>query len=517
MMNMSEYEKIVAEQKARIVELEALVKYYEEQFKLSKSRQFGSSSEKSSPSEQLGLFDEAENTANPSIPEPELEEVTYTRRKRKGKRADDLSGLPVEVVEHTLPEEERVCGECGGDLHVMGQDSRLELKIIPAQVMVVEHKHSTYSCRGCEKANDHVPIIKAPTPEPVLKGSLASPSAVAHIMTQKYVMHAPLYRQEQDWLRQGISLSRQTMSNWVIHSAETWLAPLYHRMRILLLQREVLHADETTVQVLNEPGKAATSKSVMWLYRTSGDTKRHIILYEYQPSREQVHLHRFLKDFRGLLHADGYAGYHRLPPEITVVGCWVHCKRKWNEALKVMSPEARPGSTAQEALKRIGYLFHLEDRWKNLEPEERHRLRLEESKPLAEAFFAWLETLPLIPKSAVGKAIRYALEQKRWLMNVYRDGRSELSNNRIENSVRPFAIGRKNWLFCNTVKGATASSVIYSIIETAKANGLKPYEYLEYLLETLPNTTSSVDTLLPWSEAIPARCRLSVLEVASHD
>jgi len=497
----------VADLKNRIAELEALVKYYEEQFRLAKHKQFGSSSEKGEIPEQLGLFDEAENTAAPKQPEPELEEITYARRKRVGKREDDLYGLPVEVVEHKLPEDKQNCAECGGSLHEMGHDTRREMEIIPAQIKVVEHKRAVYSCRHCEKHSDHVPIIKAPMPEPVIKGSLASPSAVAHIIHQKYVMAAPLYRQEQDWQRQGIALSRQTMANWVIRSTEDWLEPLYGRMRKLLLARDVLHADETVLQVLKEPGKKANTNSYMWLYRTSGDAEHPIVLYEYQPTRSSAHPKRFLEKFGGYLHTDGYDGYHKLP--VTVVGCWVHMRRKFTDALKMIPAEQRADSNIQKAIDRIAEIFHLETVWKDLPPEERYDLRLTKSKPLAEAFFSWLESLNAVPKIPLGKAAFYAKSQHRWLMNVYLDGRTELSNNRAENSIRPFVVGRKNWLFCNTQKGARASSVVYSIIETAKENGLKPFEYLKFLFETVPGaTTGELDGLLPWGGAVPDRCRI---------
>jgi len=506
-----DFEQIVAEKDARIAELEALVKFYEEQFRLSRHREFGASSEKGILSEQLMLFDEVESTADLSVAEPELEQITYKRRKRTGKREDDLSGLPVEVVEHKLPEDKKVCPQCSGGLHEMGHDSRRELKIIPAQVKVVEHKRAVYSCRNCEKNSDTgVPIVKADMPEALIKGSLASPSAVAHIMAQKYVMSAPLYRQEQDFMRQGVYLSRQTMANWVIRCSEDWLDPVYDRLKEKLLAREILHADETVVQVLKEPGKAAQTDSFMWLYRTSGDTDKHIVLFEYQPSRATCHPERFLKGFKGKLHTDGYAVYHRLP-EVTVVGCFVHMRRKFTDALKSIPVKDRPGSAAQEAIEKIGYLFHLEDKWENLAPKERYKRRLKESKPLAENFFAWLETQNFLPKVPMGKAIHYAREQYKWLMNVYLDGRLEISNNRAENAIRPFAVGRKNWLFCNTVKGADASAVVYSIIETAKANGLKPFDYLKFLFETVPGTkTSELDSVLPWGDAVPEHCRMPI-------
>lgn len=504
----SEYENL----KFRKAELEALVKYYEAQLRLAKHRQFGASTEKGEVPEQLGLFDEAESTADPKQPEPELEEITYKRKKRVGKREDDLSSLPVEIVEYDLPESEQICPDCGEALHTMGHDIRRELKIIPAQVKVVERKRAVYSCRNCENHSDHVPIVKAPMPEPVIKGSLASPSAVAHIMTQKYVMCTPLYRQEQSWLRDGVWLSRQTMANWVIRCSEDWLLPLYEKMKTQLLTHEVLHADETVCQVLREPGKKANTNSYMWHYRTSGEANHQIILYEYQPTRSSAHPKRFLAGWKGYLHADGYKGYHDLPADITVIGCWVHMRRKFDEALKAIPVESRPQSLAPEAIKRLGVLFHLETLWKDMMPDERQALRLKESKPLAEAFFVWLDSLYVLPKTPMGQAITYALGQRRWLMNFFLDGRCELSNNRAENSIRPFVMGRKNWLFCNTQKGAKASSVVYSIIETAKANGLKPFEYLRFLFEAVPNTTTdSLELLLPWGDAVPDDCRMPLI------
>jgi len=512
--------EIIAKKEMKIAELEqqlekskALNKFYEEQFRLMKSRQFGASSEKPTDGRQLGLFSEGDVPADPDMPEPEVEQIAYIRKKQRGKRDEDLSGLPVETVVHTLPEEEQVCPECGGRLHEMAYDVHRELKIIPAQVKVIEHNRAVYACRNCEKNSDHVPVVKAPMPEPVIKGSLASPSAVAHIMAQKYVMYAPLYRQEQDWKRQGVTLSRQTMANWVIISAENWLRPLYDKMQAQLLQREVIHGDESVIQVLHEPGKAPTSKSYMWLYRTSGDAQRHIIIFEYQPSRAGAHPKRFLAGYKGYLHCDGYQVYHLLPPEIVIIGCWVHMRRKFTDSLKAIPAEQRPKSVAQEAIEKIGYLFHLESLWENLDPDERHERRLKESKPLADAFFAWLGTLGVLPQSTTGKAVHYALEQQRWLMNVYLDGRTEISNNRIENSVRPLALGRKNFLFCNTVNGAKATEVVYSVIETAKANGLKPFEYLEFLFETLPNSrTSELDALLPWGDKVPDRCKMPAIK-----
>jgi len=487
----------------RIAQLEALNRYYEEQFRLAKRRQYGPSSEKSDHWEQLGLFDEAENTANFKKAE-ELEKITYERPKRTSKIKGDLLDAPVDTVEHMLPEEERVCPTCGGALHTLSTEEICHVEIIPARVMLKRHLRHVYACRGCEKTREHPTIIRTSMPEPVIKGSLASPSAIAHIATQKYVNAVPLYRQEQEFLRQGLSLSRQTMANWLIKSSQDWLEPMYERMRKMLLAEDILHGDDSSLQVLREPGKKASSESYMWLYRTGRYAKHPIVLYEYQPTRSSSHPKKFLKEFEGYLHTDGYAGYHKLEPETTVIGCWAHLRRRLDEALKALPEKDRPNAAAQQGFQQCNHLFSLENKWKDLSPEERHKKRQEEAQPLAEAFFRWANSVHALPKSALGKALNYALEQKPWLMNVYLDGRLELSNNRAERSIRPFVIGRKNWLFSSSQKGAKSSSVIYSIIETAKENGLKPFEYLEYLFTMMPNTTTAaIDSLLPWAENLP--------------
>jgi len=491
----------------RIAELEALNKYYEEQFRLAKHRQFGQSSEKSVYGEQLGLFDEVENTANLKKAE-ELETISYGRPKRTSKLKDDLSDAPLETEEFILPDEEQVCPNCGGPLHSMGTEECCHVEIIPAKVRMKRYLRHVYACRNCEKTGEQATIIRAPMPEPVIKGSLASPSAIAHIAVQKYVNAVPLYRQEQDLLRQGLTLSRQTMANWLIKGSQDWLEPLYKRMRQLLLAENILHGDESVLQVLREPGKKAKTDSYMWLYRTGRYAKYPIVLYEYQPTRSSAHPKRFLEGYKGYLHTDGYAGYHKLEPDVTVVGCWAHLRRKLDEALKALPEKDRLNAAAQRGFELCSRLFTLENGWGELSPEDRLEKRLTEAKPLTEEFFHWAKSANALPKSALGKAVHYALEQQPWLMNVFLDGRLELSNNRAERSIKPFVIGRKNWLFCNTPKGARSSSVIYSVIETAKENGLKPFDYLEYLFTRLPNdTVSAIDSCLPWSEHLPVRIK----------
>jgi len=501
--------KEILELKSRIVELEALVKWYEEQFRLNKHRQFGSSSEKSEY-DQISIFNEAEATADIAAAEPEFVEIEKHYRKRKRLVNDSLpDDIPIETVEYELPEDEQICPDCNGQLHVMGHETRRELKIIPAQAVIVEHKSSIYACQNCEGNGVGGPILKAPMPEPVIKGSFASPEAAAHVMCQKFVMGSPLYRQEQDWDRNGILLSRQTMSNWLIRCSEDWLEPIYERMKANLLTHKVLHGDETTLQVLREPGKTAQSKSYMWLYRTSGDTETPIVLYEYQPSRRHEHPEAFLKGFSGYLHADGYDGYHKLPENIVIVGCWSHMRRKFDEALKSVSEKDRDASKAMPGKRYCDKLFEFERAFANLSPNERYRKRQEFSQPLLDEFYTWVNSLNDPPKTGLGKAKHYALSQRKYLERYLLDGRLEISNNRAERSIKPFVIGRKNWLFANTIKGAKASSVIYSIIETAKENRLKPFEYLTFLFKSLPNaTTGALVGLLPWGGAVPLACKM---------
>ena len=496
----------VAELKRRISELEALVKYYEEQFRLTKHRQFGVSSEKSEYDfGQISIFNEAEFTSDANATEPELIEIETHYRKRKRLINDILpEDLPIEIVEHALPAVEQTCAECGEDLHIMGRDTRRELVIIPAQVKIREHIQYVYSCRNCEKHGDHVPVVKAPMPEPVIKGSFASPEAVAYTMIQKFVMSVPLYRQEQEWDRQGIFLSRQTMSNWLMRCAEDWLEPIYERLKARLLEHDILNADETTLQVLREPDKTAQSKSYMWLYRTSRDAEHPIVLYEYQPSRKASHPAVFLKDFKGYLHADGYDGYHKLPDYITVVGCFSHVRRKFDEALKSLPEKGRAGSNALLGKRYCDKLFELERDFAKLSPDERFLKRQELSKPLLEEFFTWCNALDAAPKSPIARAAFYALSQRKYLERYLLDGRLEISNNRAERSIKPFVIGRKNWLFANTPRGAKASAIIYSVIETAKEHNLNPFDYLVYIFQNarnwdIWNNSDALDQLMPWA------------------
>lgn len=493
-------------------ELTAKLNWFMEQFRLKQHQQFGASSERTEP-EQQQLFNEAEAEAQPSLTEPSIEEITYRRHKSQGRREEQLKDLPVKTIEYRLPPEEQVCSCCGGSMHEMSTQVRQELTIIPAQAHVTKHVRYVYACRRCDREDVQTPIVTAPMPAPVLPGSLVSPSTMAHIMTQKYVESMPLYRQEQQLCRLGIELSRQTLANWMIQGAERWLRPLYERMREHLLMQDILSADETNLQVLREPGRPAESTSYLWLYRT-GREGPPIVLYDYQTTRASKHLSRFLSGFKGYLHVDGYAGYNGLP-DITLVGCWAHARRKFDEALKALLAEQRNAAVAaKEGLEFCNQLFAIEREIHNATPEQRYKIRKERSRPVMEAFLAWLKDQRprVLPKSAFGQAISYCLNQWDKLEAFLQDGRLELDNNRSERSIKPFVIGRKNWLFANTPKGAKASATIYSIVESAKENGLNPFNYLQYLFEKMPNVDiqdqNPIDDLLPWSSALPTGCRV---------
>ena len=488
------------------------ITYLKAQVRLLTAKRFSSSSEKTSHIDQQKLefvFNEVEATAEPSEPEPELVTVSeHKRAKSKGRKNLSLEGLPENVIEYRLSEEEEVC-PCGNRRHVIGKEVSKELVVIPAKFYVNVHVQYVYACRSCETNPDsgQPAVVTAPKPKSAFPGSFASPSVVADVIEQKYVMGVPLYRQEQQWERRGISLSRQNMANWVMRAAENWFEPIYEKMKATLLGQDIIYADETTVQVLQEEGRKAESKSYMWLYR-SGRYGPGIVLYEYQPSRAGEHPRQFLQGFKGYLLTDGYSGYNNLPG-VTNVGCWAHARRGFSDA-SIAGGGKKKKPKALEGLEFCNRLFNIEKELRELTPEERYKERLLRSKPVLEEFSAWLHATKdvCLPQSHLGKAVQYCLNQWEALNGFLLDGRLEIDNNRSERSIKPFVISRKNFLFCNTPRGARASAITFSIVESAKENGLKPYEYIKYLLEQLPNATSSdLERFMPWSPEIPDYCR----------
>jgi transposase len=504
-----------AELKNTIAKLEMLNNWYLEQYRVAQRRRFGASSERTEFPGQLGLFNEAETLTD----EPEEQQIpAYRRKKRKGKRQEFYEGLPTEQIVHEIPEDERVCPECGGPLHACGHEVlRREVEVIPAQIRAVEHVQTVYGCRVCERNAEDAPppMVKATVPAPVIPGSgIASPSLLAFILCNKYVLALPLYRQEQELMRIGIHISRQTMANWMIFAAKRWLSPIYGLLKTEILSCDTLHSDDTSLQVVREDGRAASQISYMWMYHTGRASPKQVALFDYKQTRESRHPQEFLEGFQGFLHVDAYAGYKKLENVgVTLVECWAHVRRKFDEALTALKKDERKNATANTGLEYCDKLFELERKFdeEKIGYEERKKRRIIESKPVAEAFFAWVDSLlPYsVPKSKFGIALVYAANQQKWLMNFLLDGRLELSNNRAERTIRPFTVGRKNWLFSFCAKGAEASAIIYSIIETAQANGLVPFAYLNYLFETLPNTPlNQFYKCLPWNSEPQNRCRI---------
>ena len=479
---------------------------------------FGPSSEKT-PRDDDGMqlfmpqvFNEVEVEADET--EPESCKVTregkVRSKNRRTRRELILKNVPIEELIHEYTQESLICPQCGSHLREIGMvHLRDELQFIPASLKVIRHMQASYECPGC-KHTDHPMIVKTPVPQSVLPHSLASASSIANVIHQKYVNGMPLYRQEKDWESLGICLSRATMANWCIRCNEEYFSHIAERFRTELLSRDIVHCDETPVQVLKEDGKKPQTKSYMWLYRTGDDGKFPVIIFDYKPSRSGDNAANFLKGFRGYVHSDGYSGYNKLAG-ITRCGCWAHLRRMFVKAI----PSQKPAG--QKTFAEIGRdycdrLFRIEEELSGCTPEERFRLRPDNERGLLDEFWNWVGNLNPLPKSALGKAVTYALNQKPYMENYLLDGRLSISNNAAENAIRPFTVGRKNWLFSDTPKGASASASIYSIVETAKANGLDVYSYFKYLLEQMSNCEwrshpELLDNLMPWSEAVREICR----------
>jgi len=511
---MNEKDAYIEHLENTIKDLQNQVSNLTEMILLLRKEKFGSSSEKTSTQieGQLSLFNEAEVEMDPNSQEPFIERKgCIYKRKTKTTREELLKDLPVEEVPCMIHPDDMVCDQCGSALREIGYVKvRDELEYIPAKVKVIRYMQQACECPACKHKGKPF-IRKAFTPKSVLNHSLASPSSVARVMYQKYVNSVPLYRQEKDWEQIGIGLSRATMANWIIRSSEDHLKPVVDRLKQELMSRDILHCDETPVQVLKEDGKKPQTKSYMWLYRSGNDGKHPIVLYDYQPSRNGDHAVKYLKDFKGYVHSDGYSGYNKLT-DITRVGCWAHLRRKFVEAIPQRKDPDAPLTSAEIGLQYCDKLFAIEDSLKDLSSEERFCKRLELEKPVLEAFWCWLDSINALKGSALGKAVTYAQNQKPYMENYLLDGRCSLSNNAAENAIRPFTVGRKNWLFADTPKGASASAAIYSLVETAKANDLNVYAYLQHLLLYMPGSEwqrypEELDELMPWAPEVQEQCK----------
>lgn len=482
---------------------------------------YGRSSEKTATltdvnDDQVSLFDEVETSADEKAAEPDLKEVqNYRRKKFKGQRAELLKDLPRRKRLCTLAEEDQFCETCGHDLVSIGEEFvRTEIQFIPAKIEVIDYYRASYECRSCRK-NNRPYIENSPMPYPVIQHSMASPSTVAWVAHQKFVNAMPLYRQEKEWQMVGVKLSRATMSNWLMVATRDWLMPILDLMHQRLLEHTHLHADETPIQVLKEPDRKNTTKSYMWVYGTGKNSSEPIRIFQYQPGRQAQHPEKFLKGFKGYLHTDAYSGYNKIPNVVRCM-CWAHLRRKFVDALpkNVKDPSE---TLAGQGIEYCNQLFKIEKDLEALEcKEERKAKRLELEQPILDAFWSWIDdTLAsntILPKEKLAKAINYAQNHRQEFMNYLEDGDCVISNNQAENSIRPFTIGRKNWLFSGSPKGAETSAALYSIIETAKANGLVPFKYLEFIFKELPGVQfhrhpEFLEEFLPWSEEVQQFCK----------
>lgn len=492
-----------------------------EQLVLSKKSRFGRSSEKMAGPGQIRFmevdgeivfFNEAEAVCDLDVPEPDsLEPQQPKKKKQAGKREADLAGLPVRRIDHYLSEKE-LAAEFGekGWKQLPDAISRC-YRFVPAKVEVEEHHVGVYS----SKTDDR--MVKAPHPKKLLPGSLVSPSLAAAVLNGKYVNAVPLYRLEKEFERYGLAITRQNMANWVIRLGESCFGPLYDYLHTLLYRYPVIQADETPVLV-NKDGRPAGSKSWMWVYRSGClYQKEQVILYEYQKTRNASHPRKFLKDYNGICVTDGYQVYHTLEKEkedLKIAGCWVHCRRKFEEALEVIPKELRKQSILDLLMNQIRAIYREEGKLSGFSADERVEKRQLVVKPLVDAFFAYVkQNSGRVAKSGKAReAFTYALNQEPYLRVFLENGNVPMDNNASERAIRGFCIGKKNWEMIDTVHGASASAIIYSISETAKANGLKPYEYFEYLLTEIPkhqdeSSTDFLADLLPWSEKLPEYIR----------
>ena len=490
-----------------------------EQVILGKQNRFGRSSEKMEDTSQICFqevdgtivfFNEAEAVYDLNEKEPDgLELKSPKQPKRKGKKESDLSGLTVRRIDHYLSEEELEIEFGVNGWKQLPDAISKKYHFVPARVEVEEHHIGVYA----SKTDEH--MVKADHPKALLHGSLVSPSLGAAIINGKYVNAIPLYRLEQEFQRYGLQITRQNMANWCIRLAEEYLSILYDHLHEELYFYHVIQADETPVLV-NHDGRKAGSKSWMWVYRSGHLYQdRQIVLYEYQQTRNASHPREFLKGYDGICVTDGYQVYHTLEKELeelTIAGCWVHCRRRFDEALKLIPKPSQKESNAFLLMKQIQAIYREEGKLNDLSSDERLKQRQAVIKPLVDAFFAYLKTINVSKKDKFGDAVRYALNQEKYLRVFLTDGDVPIDNNASERAIRGFCIGKKNWQMIDTIHGAKSSAIIYSIVETAKANNLKPFDYVQYLLEEIPKhmndkDCSFLEDLLPWSEKLPAGIR----------
>ena len=514
----SQLKTMIAEQTELIKALRLIIdektsheKALQEQVDYLTKKLFGPSSERRSddiPGQQ-NLFDEAEVEQDPSLLEGETVIREHTRKK-KAAHEELFKGLKVEKVVVPLPEEDQICPVCGTQMVLIGEEYvRRELEFIPATCKVIEYYSQSYGCPSCKEGfgdTEKPVIVKSQVPPALLGKGPASAAAAAWTMYQKYANGLPLYRQEKDWKQYGVQISRTTLANWIIYCSKNYFQPMYDYFHRELLKRSFVMADETRVQVLKEEGRRAQTQSFMWLFRSGEDGLAEIILYGCSPTRSGSHAKEFLEGYSGYLETDGYQGYNSLSG-IRRCSCWTHIRRYFIDAV----PKGKQYDYSQPAVQGVQYcnrLFAMEDSINKKYPgnyEKRKQLRLEKEKPVLEAFWSWLDQQKPVRNTRLDKAVNYVLNRRDIAETYLEDGRCSFTNNLSENAIRPFAVGRKNWLFSSSVDGANASAVVYTMVEMAKAHGMNIYGYLKFLLENRPGknmTDEQLAELAPWSEKL---------------
>lgn len=498
-----------------------------EQVRIANNYRFGRHSETMGVIDgQLSFFDEADAAYNPNIPEPSIDEVIPARsvhRRKKGQREHDLKDLPEDIIPpYAVSKDELDAFYGAGNWKRMPDETYKRLRHEPESWTVEVHTVEVYVGTDGDHQDE---FMRGNRPKDLLRNSIVTPSLLASILNVKYVNSATLCRIAAEFERNGINISRQTMSNWIINCSQKYFTPLLERMRQELLKLHVTQSDETPTQVIND-GRSPGSKSYMWVHR-SGELYREqpVVIYEYQAGRDHHIPLEFYKDYRGILVTDGLAQYHLVDdklPDVTNANCWAHARRDFSDAVKAAdktNPATVKESVAYQALQKIGLIYNEEGKLKELSSKERLQQRKLKVRPLVEDYFAWvkqqLDMNAVPPKSKTAEGLRYSINQEKYLKIFLTDGDVPIDNSASERSIRTFCIGKKNWMFHNSVNGAKASAAVYSISETAKLNNLRPYNYFKYLLTELPKLcddegnidTAKLDYLLPWAKELPNECR----------
>ena len=496
MKTLDNYNNISKDELLKIVAQQAKqIHFLEEQIMAYHLRQFAAKSEKFHPN-QASLFDEAELPKSEEkilVQEEEITVASYKRQNKVGRKALPSELLRVPRV-YDLPLEEKMCA-CGCELTHIKDEKSEQLEIIPAKIYVIEHIRKKYACKSCQTT-----IKLAKQPIAPIPRSIAASGLLSHVLVSKFQDHLPLHRQETILKRIGVDIPRATLSLWVIKCAEL-LLPLLKLMHDRILNYDIAYADETTTQVLKEPSKGVQSKKYMWLF-AGGPPEEFVYYYHYHPSRSHEVAAAFFEDFKGYIHCDGYGAYDALASKnqyLTLVGCLYHARRKFVEVAKLMPNK---DGIATHVINHIAKLAHIEEEIKHLHLYEKHAARQIKSKPLLDYLQKYLIThQPNIPpKSLLGQAVSYTLNQWPKILNYLKDARLDISNNLSERAIKPFVIGRKGWLFANSVAGANAAATIFSIIETCKHHKVEPYDYLRHVLNALPQcqTIDDYEKLLPY-------------------